>query len=108
MAMEQYGSQKNLSAILHAVNKVLSFDLIRQYKAPAALCSNDAKSCYDRINHSMASLCFQHQGVPEPPLVSHAHDTSEYGTHDPDSLWRLYMVIRRIDVVNSIGGTSVG
>jgi hypothetical protein len=69
LAVEQYGSRKNLSAILHAVNKVLSFDLIRQYKAPAALCSNDAKSCYDRIIHSVASLCFQHQGVPEPPLV---------------------------------------
>ena len=69
LAVEQYGSRKNLSAILHAVNKVLSFDLIRQYKTPAALCSNDAKSCYDRIIHSVASLCFQHQGVPEPPLV---------------------------------------
>jgi hypothetical protein len=69
LAMEQYGSRKNLSAILHAVNKVLSFDFIRQYKAPAALCSNDAKSCYDQIIHSVASLCFQYQGVPEPPLV---------------------------------------
>ena len=28
LAVEQYGSRKNLSAILHAVNKVLSFDLI--------------------------------------------------------------------------------
>jgi hypothetical protein len=42
LAVEQYGSQKNLSAILHAVNKVLAFDLIRQYKTPVALCSNDA------------------------------------------------------------------
>ena len=60
LAMEQYGSRKNLSAILHAVNKVLSFDLIRQYKAPAALCSNDTKSCYDWIIHSVASLCFHY------------------------------------------------
>jgi hypothetical protein len=69
MAPEQYGSRKNLSAILHAVNKVLSFDLIRQYKVPAAMCSNDAKSCYDRIVHNVASLCFQYQGVSEPPLM---------------------------------------
>jgi hypothetical protein len=69
LAIEQYGSRKNLSAILHVVNKVLAFDLIRQYKTPAVLCSNDAKSCYDRIIHSVASLCFQHQGVPEAPLV---------------------------------------
>jgi hypothetical protein len=68
LAVEQYGSHKNLSAILHAVNKVLSFDHIHQYKTPAVLCSNDAKSCYDQIIHSVASLCFQHQGVPEPPL----------------------------------------
>jgi hypothetical protein len=69
IAPEQYGSRKNLSAILHAVNKTLSFDLIRQYKVPAAMCSNDAKSCYDRIVHNVASLCFQYQGVSEPPLV---------------------------------------
>jgi hypothetical protein len=69
LAIEQYGSRKNLSAILHMVNKVLSFDLISQYKTPAALCSNDTKSCYDQIIHSVASLCFQHQGVPEAPLV---------------------------------------
>ena len=30
LAVEQYGSHKNLSAILHVVNKVLSFDLIHQ------------------------------------------------------------------------------
>ena len=47
MAPEQYGSWKNISAIMHALNKVLSFDIIQQYKIPAAMCSNDAKSCYD-------------------------------------------------------------
>ena len=69
IAPEQYGSHKNISAIIHAVNKVLSFDIIWQYKIPAVMCSNDAKSCYDWVVHSVASLCFQHQGIQEPPLV---------------------------------------
>ena len=69
MAPEQYGSCKNISAIMHAVNKVLSFDIIWQYKIPAMMCSNNAKSCYDHVVHSVASLCFQHQGIQEPPLV---------------------------------------
>ena len=47
MAPEQYRSWKNISAIMHALNKVLSFDIICQYKIPVAMCSNDAKSCYD-------------------------------------------------------------
>ena len=59
IAPEQYGSRKNFVAIMHAVNKLLSMDLVRQYKIPAALCCNDAKSCYDRVVHSVGSLCFQ-------------------------------------------------
>jgi hypothetical protein len=80
-----------LSAILHAVNKVLSFDLICQYKAPAALCSNDAKSCYDRIIHSIVpSLCFLHLGSRTTTCV-HALNVTEHGTHYShrtcDSTW---------------------
>ena len=51
IAKEQYGSRKSLSAIDHSLNKTLTYDLIRQLKKPGALCSNDAKSCYDRIVH---------------------------------------------------------
>jgi hypothetical protein len=35
-----------------------------------ALCSNDAKSCYDRIVHSIASLSMRRLGVPLEPLAS--------------------------------------
>jgi hypothetical protein len=64
MAPEQYGSRKQLSAIDHCVNKRLSFDIIRQNKFPAAMCVNDMKGCYDRIVHSVASICFQRLGMP--------------------------------------------
>jgi hypothetical protein len=47
LALEQFGSRKQMSAIGQSLNKTLTFDLWRQFKTPGALCSNDAKSCYD-------------------------------------------------------------
>jgi hypothetical protein len=32
-------------------------DILRQHHTPAALCSNDAKQCYNRIVHSVAKMC---------------------------------------------------
>jgi hypothetical protein len=64
IAKEQYGSRKNHRAADHALNKVLSHDLMRQLKQPGAICSNDAKSCYDLIGHTPASLSMQRLGVP--------------------------------------------
>ncbi len=69
VAKERYGSRKNKAAIEQCLNKRLTFDLARQLKRPLAMCSNDAKSCYDRIVHSVASLCMRRMGVEEPPIV---------------------------------------
>ena len=65
MAPEQYGSRKQHRAIDQALNKRISFDILRQQRQPGALCSNDAKSCYDRIVHSVASISLQRVGVPK-------------------------------------------
>jgi hypothetical protein len=65
LVAEQYGSRKKKMAILHTLSKRLSYDLLRQFKYPGALCSNDAKSCYDRILHVVASLCLRGLGLPE-------------------------------------------
>jgi hypothetical protein len=64
IAKEQYGSRKSHRAIDLAVNKVLTNDIFRQAKRTGAICSNDAKACYDLIGHAQASLCMQRQGVP--------------------------------------------
>jgi len=64
LALEQYGSRKHHSAIDLAVNKTLTFDILRQLKRPGAICSNDAKSCYDLIGHCQASISMQRLGVP--------------------------------------------
>ena len=66
LAPEQYGSRKHHSAIYQGLNKVLTFDLFRQQRQAGALCSNDAKSCYDRIGHTAAGLAMRRCGVPVP------------------------------------------
>jgi hypothetical protein len=56
LAPEQYGSRKMKTAILHVLNKRLSYDILHQTETAGAICSNDAKSCYDRILHSVHLL----------------------------------------------------
>jgi hypothetical protein len=65
IAKEQYGSRKKHRAIDLAVNKVLTNDIFRQAKRTGAVCSNDAKACYDLIGHTPASICMQWQGAPK-------------------------------------------
>ena len=49
LAPEQYGSRSNKSAIEQALHKTFTYDIIRQTRRPGAMCSNDAKSCYDSV-----------------------------------------------------------
>jgi Reverse transcriptase (RNA-dependent DNA polymerase) len=65
IALEQYGSRKRKSAILHATSKQLSFDIIRQQKRNASLLVLDAVSCYYRIASPIASLSLRRQGLPQ-------------------------------------------
>ena len=46
------------------------YDLVHMQRRPIILCSNDAKSCYDRIIHSIASLAMQRLGLPFSPMKS--------------------------------------
>jgi len=64
LAPEQYGSRKRHKANDLAINKALTFDILRQLKRAGAICSN-AKSCYDLIGHTQASLSMQQVRVPK-------------------------------------------
>ena len=64
IAPEQYGSRKFHEAIDQGINKKLTYNVMTQAKTPGALCSNDAKSCYDRITHIAASLAMRRAGAP--------------------------------------------
>jgi hypothetical protein len=70
VAPEQYGSRKRHSAVAHALNKQVAYSMVRVLRAPAAMCSNDAQGCYDRIVHAVASLSMQRVGVPLEPIMS--------------------------------------
>lgn len=73
LAPEQFGSRPRKSAIHQATNKRLCFDLALQSHRPTIVCDNDAKSCYDRIVHSIASLALQQQGAPANPIKAMFH-----------------------------------
>ena len=59
LSAEQFGSRKHHQAILAALNKRLTNDLLRQLRLAGGLCANDAKSCYDRIVHNIAILAIR-------------------------------------------------
>jgi hypothetical protein len=67
IAPEQYGSRKGKQAIDQVLNKRLSYDILRMRRQPGALCSNDAKSCYNRVLHSIVALAFRQIGIPKQP-----------------------------------------
>jgi len=68
LAEEQFGSRKYKSAIYQCLNKQLFYDWVRFQRRPAALCSNDAKSCYDRITLLAAALCLCRLGGTLPMI----------------------------------------
>ncbi len=70
LAVEQYGSHRYKDAITQCLNKRLWYDYIRSTRQPAALCSNDAKSCYDRIVLLIAALCMCRFGASKPSVLS--------------------------------------
>jgi hypothetical protein len=58
-------SEAGFRAVDCGLNKVLTADILRQNHTPAALCSNDAKQCYDIIVHLVANICLQRIGIDE-------------------------------------------
>jgi hypothetical protein len=69
MVWDKYGSREGKNVIEQALNKVLSFDLIRQARMDATICSNDAKSCCDMIVHAIAYIIMQHQNFPASACI---------------------------------------
>ena len=77
---EAYGSRKGYRATDCCLNKVLTLDLARQKKESVVICSNDAKSCYDRIAHPVANICLQRLGV-DPITVAIIFATIQHMQH---------------------------
>jgi Reverse transcriptase (RNA-dependent DNA polymerase). len=66
---EQY-SRPHRRAIDHSVNRRLIMDHQLYLRQPYALTSCDLKGCYDRINHTSASLCLQKAGVSKQEVTT--------------------------------------
>jgi hypothetical protein len=82
-----------------ALNKVLSFDLIRQAQVDADMCSNDANRCYDRIVHAIAFILMQHQNVPASGYI--CVFTTLHNLHH--TVRTIYMVIPSLDMEEHYG-----
>jgi len=64
MALEQYGSHEEKSAVIQFLNKQLLYDyMCYTHIITMAVCSNDAKSCYNSIVLIVAVLCLCHLGA---------------------------------------------
>ena len=70
LANEQYGSCLYRLSIHLAMNKRLIYDISMHMKTPIEVCSNDARSCYDRIVHVAAFLALRRLGIPKPMIIS--------------------------------------
>jgi len=69
LAEEQYGS-RNKFLIHQCLNKQLFYNFVCFKWYPTALCSNDAKSCYNCITLLAAALCLCHFGGSLPMVSS--------------------------------------
>ncbi len=70
LAKDNYGGQTNAQAVEVSLNWQLTNNSIWARRGRAILISNDAKGCYDRIAHIVASLAMQCFNVPKPALAS--------------------------------------
>jgi hypothetical protein len=80
ISREQYGSRKRHRSCVAATNKVLTMDLLRMRKQAGSICSNDAKSCFDRIVHNVATIAMIRQGAP-PNAVRSMFSTLQQSNH---------------------------
>ena len=70
IAEEQYGSRKYHRATEVLLNSKLVDDSLRIKRKPGIVCSNDAKSCYNRIVHSIFAICLRRLGCHPNPIKS--------------------------------------
>jgi len=66
----QYGSRPSKMCLSPVLNKVLSFDIVRQTKVNGAFIENDAIGCYDQLVNDLVFLELRHLGLPTSVLQS--------------------------------------
>ena len=77
---QQQGSRKNLDSRKADLCKLIGADIMRQKILAGCIISNDAKSCYDRIQHIIAFLAMMRQGLAYTAVLSQFL-TLQYAIH---------------------------
>jgi hypothetical protein len=62
LVADNTGAARTKQVIEQCLNKRLTLTLLHQLKRPLAMCSNDAKSCHDRIIHLCGKSCMRRMG----------------------------------------------
>ena len=70
LACNNYGGRKKLQAAEISMNQQLTYNSIWGRRGRAVVMSNDAKGCYDRIAHTVLTICMRRLGVPRPAMQS--------------------------------------
>jgi len=89
VASKQYSSQKGKAVGMQCLNKKLFYDFMCAMHKPAALCSNDAKSCYDCIMLIIAALCFAAWGSTSRSNAEHDLDFGPTLTSCLVGIWQF-------------------
>jgi len=112
LAPEQYGSRLDHAVIYQSLNMQLTYDLIWQQRLMAAVCSNDAKACYDWIVHAFAALALLRLGIPIGPIsvmfgtIQQLHHFIQTAFGDSDHLFTgttLHMPLQGVGQGNGAG-----
>jgi hypothetical protein len=70
IAPEQAGGRRCHRANETSLNSTLVCDDSQFCRKAMAICSNDAKGCFDRIVHLVANICLRQFGIPAAPILS--------------------------------------
>jgi hypothetical protein len=80
LADAQSGSHKKRRAAEVVLQKLLTWDLLRQKRRSGFLCSNNAMQCYDRIVHNVAMLAMLSRGA-DPVALRSLFETLQNAEH---------------------------
>jgi len=76
----QYGSRPAKMCVSPVLNKVVSFDIVRQTKVTGAFIENDAVGCYNRLVNNLVFLELRHLSLPVHVLKA-VQDAWDHACH---------------------------
>ncbi len=108
VAPEQYGSCSQKAAGTQCLNKWLFYEYIRAMRILTALCSNDAKSCYNRIVLLIAVLALCWHGASVPAMESMIATLAQLQHHVRLAYDNSECAQGQVDWTNPVAGIGQG